>query len=168
MSEDDLRSIMLNACRRQPSFVFSLLEQEERNPDPAPQPAQPDWCTCTYCREMPEGEKVCCQENSERCHSRMPVNIILICLLLFCYNILLLTVLWLHQYWFCHHHVNLLFVCNIPSYVQTCIYHRNKMRYEVNNQQITQEYSGIILSELNTRHITIQPPTGKKPTSHDK
>jgi hypothetical protein len=24
---------------------------------PAPQPGQPDWCTCTYCREMPEGEK---------------------------------------------------------------------------------------------------------------
>jgi hypothetical protein len=42
---------------------------------------KPDWCTCTYCREMPEGEKVCCKENSERCHSRMPVNIIFfICL----------------------------------------------------------------------------------------
>jgi hypothetical protein len=26
--------------------------------------------------EMPEGKKVCCKENSERCHSRMPVNII--------------------------------------------------------------------------------------------
>jgi hypothetical protein len=46
---------------------------------PAPQPGQPDWCT--YFREMPEGEKVCCKENSERCHSRMPVNIIFfICL----------------------------------------------------------------------------------------
>ena len=39
---------------------------------PAPQPGQPDWCTCSYCREMLEGEKVCCKENSERCHSRMP------------------------------------------------------------------------------------------------
>jgi hypothetical protein len=29
---------MLNACRRQPSFFFNLLEQEnERNPDPSPQ-----------------------------------------------------------------------------------------------------------------------------------
>jgi len=100
MNEEELRSIMLNACRRQPSFVFNLLEQEnERNPDPAPQPGQPDWCTCTYCREMPEGEKVCCKENSERCHSRMPVNIIFfIRLLLFCCMILFLTVLWLHQY----------------------------------------------------------------------
>ena len=67
--------------------------------DPAPPPDQPDWCTCTYCREMPEGEKVCCKENSERCHSRMPVNIIFfIRLLLFCCKILFLTVLWLHQY----------------------------------------------------------------------
>jgi hypothetical protein len=49
---------------------------------PAPQPRQPDWCTCSYCREMLEGEKVCCKENSERCHSRMPVNIIfVICIL---------------------------------------------------------------------------------------
>jgi len=99
MNEEELRSIMLNACRRQPSFVFNLLEQEnERNPDPAPQPGQPDWCTCTYCRKMPEGEKVCSKENSERCHSRMPVNIIFfIRLLLFCCMILFLTGLWLHQ-----------------------------------------------------------------------
>ena len=41
----------------------------------APQPGPPDWCTCTYCREMPEGEKVCCKENSEKCHSRMHVNV---------------------------------------------------------------------------------------------
>jgi hypothetical protein len=35
----------------------------------------------TYFREIPEGEKVCCKENSERCHSRMSVNIIFfICL----------------------------------------------------------------------------------------
>jgi hypothetical protein len=32
---------------------------------PAPQPGQPDCCTCTYCREMLEGEKACCNENSE-------------------------------------------------------------------------------------------------------
>jgi hypothetical protein len=39
------------------------------------------------------------KENSERCHSRMPVNIIFfIRLLLFCCMILFLTVLWLHQY----------------------------------------------------------------------
>jgi hypothetical protein len=73
---------------------------------PAPQPGPPDWCTCTYCREMPEGEKVCCKENSEKCHSRMPVNIfVFIRLLLFCCMILFLTVLWLHQYLLCHHHV---------------------------------------------------------------
>jgi hypothetical protein len=73
---------------------------------PAPQPGPPDWCTCTYCREMPEGEKVCCKENSEKCHSRMPVNIFFfIRLLLFCCMILFLTVLWLHQYLLCHHHV---------------------------------------------------------------
>jgi hypothetical protein len=48
---------------------------------------------------MPEGEKVCCKENSERCHSRKPVNInFFIRLLLFCCMILFLTVLWLHQY----------------------------------------------------------------------
>jgi hypothetical protein len=47
----------------------NLLEQEnERNPDPSCSSA---WCTCTYCREMPEGEQVCCKENSERCHSRI-------------------------------------------------------------------------------------------------
>jgi len=81
--------------------------------DPAPQPDQPDWCTCTYCREMAEGEKVCCKENSERCHSRMPVNIIFfIRLLLFCCMILFLSfvvtpVLTLPS------PCNLLFVCNI-------------------------------------------------------
>ena len=76
MNEEELRSIMLNACRRQPSFVFNLLEQEnERNQDPAPQPGNLDWCTCTYCTEMSEGEQGCCKENSERCHSRKPVNI---------------------------------------------------------------------------------------------
>jgi hypothetical protein len=100
MNEEELRSIMINARRKQPSFVFNLLEQEnERNQDPAPQPGQPDWCTCTYCTEMPEREKVCCKENSERCHSRKPVNIyFFIRLLLFCCMILFLTVLWLHQY----------------------------------------------------------------------
>ena len=37
---------------------------------------------------------------------RMPINIILfIRLLLFCCMILFLTVLWLHRYWLCHHHV---------------------------------------------------------------
>ena len=87
----EFRSIM------QSSFVFNLLEQEnERNPDRSCSSA---CCTCTYCREMPEGKKVCCKENSERCHSRMPVNIIcFIPLLLFCCMILFLTVLWLHQY----------------------------------------------------------------------
>jgi hypothetical protein len=74
-------------------------KMKEIQTDPAPQPDQPDWCTCTYCSEMPEGEKVCCKENTERCHSRMPVNIIcFIPLLLFCCMILFLTVLWLHQY----------------------------------------------------------------------
>ena len=53
MNEEELRSIMINARRKQPSFVFNLLEQEnERNQDPASQPGQPDWCTCTYCTEM--------------------------------------------------------------------------------------------------------------------
>jgi hypothetical protein len=60
-------------------IVYILLIEIQT--DPAPQPDQPDWYTCTYCREMPEGEKVCCKEDSERCHSRMPVNIIFfICL----------------------------------------------------------------------------------------
>jgi hypothetical protein len=35
---------------------------------PAPQPDQPDWCTCIYCSEMPKGKKVCFKENSERPH----------------------------------------------------------------------------------------------------
>ena len=79
--QDDKKILFILEFRSitQPSFVFNLLEQEnERNPDPSCSSA---WCTCTYCREMPEGEKVCCKENSERCHSRMPVNIIFsICL----------------------------------------------------------------------------------------
>jgi hypothetical protein len=84
---------------------------------PSPQPGQPDWCTCTYCREMLEGEKVCCKENSERCHSRMPVNIIF----LYAFTILL------HDFIFDSVVVtpvltlpspcNMLFVCNIPSNV---------------------------------------------------
>jgi hypothetical protein len=72
----------------------------------------------------------------------MPVNIIcFIPLLLFCCMILFLTVLWLHQYWLCHHHVICCLYATyiVPSNVKTCIYHWNKMRYGVNNQQITQE-----------------------------
>jgi hypothetical protein len=58
---------------------------------------------------------VCCKENSDRCHSRMPVNIIcFIPLLLFCCMILFLTVLWLHQCWLCHH---LVICCLYATYI---------------------------------------------------
>jgi hypothetical protein len=67
------------ATKNEYQTKYSHLCQKYWNP--APQLGQPDWCTCSYCREMLEGEKVCCKENSERCHSRMPVNIIFsICL----------------------------------------------------------------------------------------
>jgi hypothetical protein len=53
------------------SSIYWSKKMKEIQIHPSPQPGQPDWCTCTYCREMPEGEKVCCKENSERCHSRI-------------------------------------------------------------------------------------------------
>jgi hypothetical protein len=56
------------------SSIYWSKKMKEIQIHPAPQPGQPDCCTCTYFREMPEEEKVCCKENSERCHSRMPVN----------------------------------------------------------------------------------------------
>jgi hypothetical protein len=55
------------------SSIYWSKKMKEIQIHPAPQPGQPDWGTCIYCREMLEGEKVCCK-NSERCHSRMPVN----------------------------------------------------------------------------------------------
>jgi hypothetical protein len=57
-------------------------KKNERNPDPSCSSAWSTWLVHLHLFQgMPEGEKVCCKENSERCHSRMPVNIIFfICL----------------------------------------------------------------------------------------
>ena len=35
LNEEELRGIMRNACRRQPSFVFNLLEVGERGEEPS-------------------------------------------------------------------------------------------------------------------------------------
>lgn len=77
MDLDAARSVLLLACRRQPSFVFNLLEEDGGNAGghPNPQPdvlVVPNWCQCSHCREMPPGEQLCCNQNPQNCYSRLP------------------------------------------------------------------------------------------------
>ncbi|XP_061167593.1 P2X purinoceptor 7-like [Saccostrea echinata] len=77
MPEDSLRDLMFQLCQRNPSLVFDVLEESSRaqgggHHSPARVQGQPDWCTCSYCREMPtQVERVCCGQTEQNCFSRL-------------------------------------------------------------------------------------------------
>ena len=108
--QDDKKILFILEFRSitQPSFVFNLLEQEnERNPDPSCSSAWSTWLVHLHLLQgdaggresVLQGEQweVPLKNASKYYFFHMP--------LLFCCMILFLTVLWLHQYWLCHHHV---------------------------------------------------------------
>ncbi|XP_061169176.1 P2X purinoceptor 7-like [Saccostrea echinata] len=63
---------------RNPSLVSEVLEESSRaqgdghHSPPARVQGQPDWCTCSECREMlTHLERVCCGKNEQNCFSRL-------------------------------------------------------------------------------------------------
>ena len=108
--QDDNKILFILEFRSitQPSFVFNLLEQEnERNPDPSCSSAWSTWLVHLHLLQGDAGGRASVLQGEQwevplknACKYyffHMP--------LLFCCMILFLTVLWLHQYWLCHHHV---------------------------------------------------------------
>ncbi|XP_071172186.1 P2X purinoceptor 7-like [Mytilus edulis] len=78
LSEEDLRFTVLEACRSQPSLMFTILNRTSLQPNNPVNPEennrnQPSWCRCSFCRDMPtEQERVCCRQIPNNCHSRLP------------------------------------------------------------------------------------------------
>ena len=75
-----MREILHEAAERDPQLLFDIIERRDkrlRERTPEPQPSRtnmPDWCICTFCRDMPtEEERVCCGKQPELCISRLAV-----------------------------------------------------------------------------------------------
>lgn len=67
-----MQQMMRAALTRNPSMMFDLVHQTSGPPGPQPQPpaAQPTWCVCTHCKEMPTLiERKCCGEPADSCTS---------------------------------------------------------------------------------------------------
>jgi len=80
MSVDDMREVIKQVSRAQPSFLLNILDKSDvGNGQPGPEPPHPDqpsWCSCSYCREMPtQQERLCCKRQPLNCHSRLPVRL---------------------------------------------------------------------------------------------
>ncbi|XP_038136202.1 P2X purinoceptor 7-like [Cyprinodon tularosa] len=68
------REILRGALTRDPSLMFDLAHRTSGPPGPQPQPpaAQPTWCVCTNCKEMPTDiERKCCGEPADSCIAMM-------------------------------------------------------------------------------------------------
>ncbi|KAK3097958.1 hypothetical protein FSP39_014848, partial [Pinctada imbricata] len=78
IGEDQLRSLVMRLCQRNPSFVLdvwneSTASQIQGGYHPPPNSEAPSWCLCSFCREMPtEAERVCCRQVPVNCYSRVP------------------------------------------------------------------------------------------------
>ena len=87
MTEDEVRDLLLRTVEKEPSLMFEVLtsrqtEQVASTSDepggsvPAGGDDQP-WCSCSFCREMPQPEEnLCCGKQPESCLSRLAVNLI--------------------------------------------------------------------------------------------
>lgn len=81
LPEVEVREILIDAIEKDPNLFYDVLERRSQQsvqecPDPQPSSTSSlDWCTCTFCRDMPsEEEKVCCGKQPDFCISRLAVR----------------------------------------------------------------------------------------------
>lgn len=54
-------------------MMFDIMHFTASDAPPAPLTGQPNWCICTYCKEMPTDlERKCCGQQQKHCLSRLP------------------------------------------------------------------------------------------------
>lgn len=80
MSEESAKDYLRRFVKDHPSYkmyAFDVIDHDDTQHGghhPPQDSPSPDWCTCTYCREMPtEAERRCCGRASQNCYSRLPV-----------------------------------------------------------------------------------------------
>ncbi|XP_071147128.1 uncharacterized protein [Mytilus edulis] len=76
MSEESAKDYLRRFVKDHPSYAFDVIDHDDTQHGghhPPQDSPSPDWCTCTYCREMPtEAERRCCGRASQNCYSRLP------------------------------------------------------------------------------------------------
>ena len=75
LSVEQMRNLIAGMMRRNPSFVFHVLEESENSNNNYNSSLDefPHWCTYHNCREMPTMlENVCCKRTPETCVSKLP------------------------------------------------------------------------------------------------
>ena len=74
LSVEQMKSLIGGMMKRNPTFVFYVMEETERENDKLKTTVESlKWCTCHNCREMLTlAENVCCNGNSETCISKHP------------------------------------------------------------------------------------------------
>lgn len=75
MTLQQCRHILEICLARDPSQMFDILHLTASDAPPAcpPLSAQPSWCVCTNCREMPSNlERKYCGQQQQHCISRLP------------------------------------------------------------------------------------------------
>ncbi|MEW8548731.1 MAG: hypothetical protein AB2693_34955 [Candidatus Thiodiazotropha sp.] len=82
LPESEVREVLAEAVEKDPNLFFEILDRRNRQTpeeSPEPQPSgsgSPEWCICTFCRDMPtEEEKVCCGKQPALCLSRLAVSL---------------------------------------------------------------------------------------------
>ncbi|XP_033642419.1 uncharacterized protein LOC117302553 [Asterias rubens] len=78
MDEDCRKKLLSDVAERMPGVVLNLIEQQSSGPPPATHPpastADPGWCVCGHCREMPtDAERLCCRQVPQRCISTLAI-----------------------------------------------------------------------------------------------
>lgn len=76
-----MRETLFETVEKQPSMMYDILDQRSRQaqqpeqPSPPPNESHLDWCSCSFCRDMPtEEEKLCCGKLPNECTSRLAVS----------------------------------------------------------------------------------------------
>ncbi|XP_070557022.1 uncharacterized protein [Ptychodera flava] len=78
MNDTEKNDQLLKIIENQPSLVFNLAVPQPQQPGvggyhPSESSSKPDWCVCTFCREMPtQPERKCCDRPHEFCMSQSP------------------------------------------------------------------------------------------------
>ena len=97
MSEEQVRALLLRTVENEPSLMQEIMDMTQPvtitddqpvpvtvgsddqpgGSEPAPAGGNPKlpWCTCTFCREMPQPEEnLCCGKQPQQCLSRLAVK----------------------------------------------------------------------------------------------
>ena len=73
MTQEDIRAIITEMSRVQPSLLLHILDPCNRQPRPEGSfQGQPSWCSCYYCREMPTDQERVFSKRTERFRTATP------------------------------------------------------------------------------------------------